>query len=255
MAWRSPFAMVARAVLCAGAMIVTPALVGCASSPPAMQPDDEASVGPAGAQLTVTEREQGWRSLFDGRTTSGWRGYRQQSVPDGWRVIDGELTRVGPGGDIITVDQFSDFELMLEWKVEPGGNSGIFYRVTESGEATYHTGPEMQVLDDARHADGKSRLTSAGSLYGLYPSPEGVVKPAGEWNSVRIIARGNHVEHWLNGVKVVDAELWSPDWDRRLAASKFTEWPGYAKAARGHIGLQDHGDRVSYRNIKIRELK
>jgi hypothetical protein len=193
--------------------------------------------------------------LFDGRTTDAWRGYKQQSAPAGWQAVDGALTRVGGGGDIITSEQFGDFELALEWKVGPAGNSGVFYRVTESAEESYHTGIEMQVLDDAGHADGQSRLTSAGSLYGLYPAPAGVVKPAGQWNSARILVRGNHVEHWLNGQQVVEAELWSPDWNTRLAASKFTEWPGYARATRGHIGLQDHGDRVAYRNIKIRELR
>lgn len=223
-----------------------------------MTPDDtSAAAGDTAAAtlLTAAEQAEGWRLLFDGRTTAGWRGYKQQSVPAGWQVMDGELTRVDSGGDIITIDQFGDFELTLDWKLGPGGNSGVFYRVTEEGEEAYHTGIEMQVLDDARHADGQSRLTSAGSLYALYPVPAGVVKPAGQWNSVRILARGNHVEHWLNGQKVVEAELWSPDWNARLAKSKFTEWPGFARATRGHIGLQDHGDRVAYRNIKIRELR
>lgn len=224
-----------------------------------MPPDDSpvarADTGAARDLLTETERAEGWRMLFDGRTTDGWRGYKQQSAPAGWQAVDAALTRVGGGGDIITSEQFGDFELALEWKVGPAGNSGVFYRVTESAEESYHTGIEMQVLDDAGHADGQSRLTSAGSLYGLYPAPAGVVKPAGQWNSARILVRGNHVEHWLNGQQVVEAELWSPDWNTRLAASKFTEWPGYARATRGHIGLQDHGDRVAYRNIKIRELR
>jgi hypothetical protein len=186
---------------------------------------------------------------------AAWRGYRRQTLPDGWQAIDGELVRVGRGGDIITVDQFGDFELALEWKVGPAGNSGVFYRVTEEAEQSYHTGVEMQVLDDAAHADGGSPLTSAGALYGLYPAPRGVVKPAGEWNSARIVHRGNHVEHWLNGQKIVDAEMWSADWNRRLTGSKFTQWPGFARAPRGHIGLQDHGDRVAFRNIKVRELR
>ena len=175
-------------------------------------------------------------------------------MPAGWEVADGALTRTGPGGDIITVDQFGNFELELEWMVAPGGNSGIFYRVTEEGEAGYHTGPEMQVLDDAAHADGLSRLTAAGSAYGLYPAPPGVVKPAGEWNAVRIVVRGRHVEHWLNGTKVVDYELGSPDWEAKVKASKFAQWPGYGRAPRGHVALQDHGDRVAYRNIRIREI-
>jgi hypothetical protein len=204
--------------------------------------------------LTPDERAAGWRSLFDGATTEGWRGFKRADVPDGWRVVDGTLTRVGRGGDLITKDQFANFELALEWKVQPRGNSGVFYRVTEEGDETYHTGPEMQVLDDAGHADGKSRLTSAGALYGLYPAPAGVAKPAGEWNAVRIVANGAHVEHWLNGVKVVDAELWSPEWERLVAASKFREWPTFGRARRGHIALQDHGDWVAYRNIKIKVL-
>jgi hypothetical protein len=154
----------------------------------------------------------------------------------------------------MTVEQFANFELRLEWMVAPGGNSGIFYRVTEDSNQTYKTGPEMQVLDDARHADGQSRLTSAGACYGLYPAPAGVVRPAGEWNQVRIVVNGPHVEHWLNGQKVVEYELGSPDWRERVSRSKFRDWPGFGEARRGHIALQDHGDRVAYRNIRIRVL-
>jgi hypothetical protein len=112
----------------------------------------------------------------------------------------------------------------------------------------------MQVLDDAVHPDGKNRLTSAGSCYGMYPSPAGIVRPPGQWNEVRIIVYGNHVEHWLNGTKVVEYELGSPDWETRLNASKFKQWPGYGRSTRGYIALQDHGDRVAYRNIRIRVL-
>jgi hypothetical protein len=250
---------VVRKSACGLAILLVAALGGCASGGNSVPPDDSPAVRvdsvAASALLTAAERAEGWRLLFDGQTTAGWRGYKRQSVPDGWQVIAGELTRVSGGGDIITIDQFGDFELALEWKVGPAGNSGVFYRIAESGDQTYHTGIEMQVLDDAGHADGQARLTSAGSLYGLYPVPAGVVKPSGQWNSARILARGNHVEHWLNGQQVVEAELWSPDWNTRLAASKFTEWPGFARETRGHIGLQDHGDRVAYRNIKIRELR
>lgn len=206
-------------------------------------------------QLTAQERRDGWTLLFDGTTTRGWRGYRRADMPAGWQAQDGALTRVGAGGDIITEREFKDFELVLEWQISPGGNSGIFYRVTEAGEASYHTGPEMQVLDDATHADGKSRLTSAGAAFGLYPAPAGIVKPVGEWNEARIRIRGATVEHWLNGVKVVEYELLSPEWLRKVAASKFAAWPGYGRAARGHIALQDHGDRVAFRGIKIRELE
>jgi len=205
-------------------------------------------------RLSAEERQQGWQLLFDGQTTKGWRGFKQKQVPKGWVVRDGSLVRAGGGGDIITTRMFRDFELALEWKISSGGNSGIMYRVTEDGENTYETGPEMQVLDDAKHPDGANRLTSAGACYGLYPSPAGVVHPPGEWNKVRIIVKGNHVEHWLNDVKVVDYELKSPDWESKVAGSKFAQWKGYGRAPGGYIALQDHGDEVEYRNIKIKEL-
>jgi hypothetical protein len=213
--------------------------------------------GPAPAQdapntLTPAERAAGWRLLFDGRSTASWRGFRRDTMPAGWQVEDGALTRVAAGGDIVTVDTFASFELVLDWNVAPGGNSGIFFHVTEDAGATYETGPEMQVLDDAGHADGRSRLTAAGSNFALHPAPPGVVRPAGEWNHARIVVQGAHVEHWLNGVKVVEYELWSPDWEARVKASKFAQWPGYGRARTGHIALQDHGDRVAYRSIKIR---
>lgn len=204
--------------------------------------------------LTQEEQTAGWRLLFDGATPAGWRGFRQPGVPDGWVVEEGALTRVGPGGDLITEEQFENFELALEWRIAPGGNSGVMFRVTEDAEETYHTGPEMQVLDDSAHADGMSRLTAAGANYALHAAPEGAVRPTGEWNQARLVVNGAHVEHWLNGTRVVEYELWTPEWDSLVAASKFAEWPGYGRARRGHIALQDHGDRVQYRNIKIRVL-
>jgi len=202
--------------------------------------------------MTPTTPHGEWRALFDGRSPDQWRGFRRDQVPEGWQVVDGALTRVARAGDLITRDVFADFELELEWMVAEGGNSGIMYRVTEEADETYQTGPEMQVLDDARHPDGGSRLTAAGAVYGLYPAPVGAVKPAGEWNAVRIVVRGTHVEHWLNGVEVAVYELGSPEWEARVAGSKFRKWPGYGRAAAGHIALQDHGDRVAYRNIRIR---
>lgn len=227
-----------------------PALLGFAASTALGQsvPDNLAN------RLTAEERQEGWQLLFDGRTTAGWRGYRQKGVPKGWVVEEGSLVRRAGGADLITIRSYRDFELALEWKVSSGGNSGILYRVTEDAKETYESGPEMQVLDDAKHADGASRLTSAGACYGLYPAPAGVVHPAGEWNKVRIVVKGNLVEHWLNDVKVVEYELLSPDWEAKVAASKFSQWKGYGRASGGHIALQDHGDEVEYRSIRLREL-
>jgi hypothetical protein len=203
--------------------------------------------------LSADERANGWRPLFDGVSLAGWRVYHG-SGPAGWRVANGMIERVGSGGDLVTDGTFANFELAIDWKVAPGGNSGIIYRIDDAGEQTYMTGPEMQVLDDERHADGKSPLTSAGAVYGLYPAARGVARPAGEWNEARLVVNGNRVEHWLNGTPVAKYDLGSADWEQRVAASKFNEWKGYGRSARGRIGLQDHGDQVFYRNIRIREL-
>jgi hypothetical protein len=209
--------------------------------------------------LTDQEKANGWKLLFDGRTTDGWRGYRSKAMPDRWQVRDVALVlqhKSGKtGGDIVTVDQFDNFELSLEWKIAPRGNSGIMYRVTEKEEAPYESGPEYQLLDNAGHEDGKSPLTSAASCYALYAPSKDATRPVGEWNQTRIIVNGNHVEHWLNGVQVVTYELGSADWNKRVAASKFKSMPRFGKEPRGHIDLQDHGDDIAFRNIKIRPLK
>lgn len=222
---------------------------GCA---PASQPP---AIGPTINVLSDSERAEGWRLLFDGRTTDAWRGYQKPGMPEGWQAIDGSLVlTVAGAGDIITRDQFRNFDLRLDWKVAPGGNSGIFYRASEEGSYIWQSATEMQVLDDERHADGKSELTSAGSNFGLYPVRRGISLPAGEWNAVRLLVNGSHVEHWLNGVKVVEYELGSAEWDARVEASKFGAMPLYGRSPQGHIGLQDHGDRVEFRSIRIREL-
>ena len=220
-----------------------------ASADSGSAPDDSASTAPS-----VTQQDASWRPLFDGQTTTGWREFRKPAIRDGWRVVDGALTRVAAGGDIVTTDQFGNFELSLEWKVAPGGNSGIFFHVSEDGQNVWESGPEMQILDDQKHADGKSRLTSAGANYALHPSPAGIAKPAGEWNAARLLVNGNHVEHWLNGTKVVEYELGSPDWEQKVRASKFASLPRYGRVPSGHIALQDHGDWVAFRDIKIRVL-
>ncbi len=215
-----------------------------------------ATPAPEAAMSMADEQRAGWRVLFDGESTAGWRGFKSESLPPGWQVKDGALTRVAQAGDIVTDAVFKDFELTLEWKVAEGGNSGIFYRVSEAPELEYvwESGPEMQVLDDARHPDGAKPETSAGACYGLYPAPRGIVRPAGQWNQVRILVQGKRVEHWLNGTRIVEYELGSPDWEARVRKSKFASMPRYGREPAGHIALQDHGDWVAYRNIKIRVL-
>ena len=199
-------------------------------------------------------QEARWKSLLDAKAT-GWRGYRKKALPEGWKVVDGALTRIGTGGDIVYAgESYGDFELELEWNISPKGNSGIFFRATEATEYVYENAPEMQVLDNIGHADGVSDLTAAGSNYALHPAPRDAVRPVGEWNAVRIVAKGAHVQHFLNGRLVVDYELWSPDWEAKVKASKFAKWPSYGRARTGFIGLQDHGDWVAYRNIRIRPI-
>ena len=205
--------------------------------------------------LTAEEKAAGWRLLFDGKTTNGWRAYGADTMPSGWQAVDGALTRVSRAADIITKEQFGDFEVTLDWKLEKGGNSGLFYRAVEGLEWIYHGAPEYQILDDAGHRDGQNPLTSAGANYGLNAAPRGIVKPAGEWNTARVLAKGTHVEHWLNGQKTAEYEQGSAEWAKLVSESKFKAWPQYGKAMRGHIGLQEHGGRVQFRNIKIRELK
>ena len=205
--------------------------------------------------VTAEQTASGWRPLFDGSNTNAWRGYKTQTLPAGWHIVDGVLTKTGSVGDLITKDQFANFELAMDWKLSPGGNAGLFYRGTEEYDHIYWSAPEYQLLDDAGHPDGKSRLTAAGADYGLYPSPAGVVKPADEWNSTLLVVNGNRVQHWLNGQRLLEYELGSADWQQKVAASKFAAYPNYGKASRGYIGIQgDHDGTLSLRNIRIRVL-
>lgn len=208
--------------------------------------------------LTDTEMAEGWILLFDGIDARFFRGFKKDALPDvGWTITHGTLHRPAGqgGGDIITRDQFGDFELVLDWRASERGNSGVIYRCTEEFKWAWETGLEMQILDDERHRDGKNPKTSAGSLYDLFPAAHDVVRPAGEWNTARIVARGTKIEHWLNGVKIVDVDLAGPEYAAAHAASKWPTMPNMGTRPRGHIALQDHGDEVWFRNIKIRELK
>jgi 3-keto-disaccharide hydrolase len=206
--------------------------------------------------LQSTSTPSAWKALFDGTSLDGWRGYKGGPIPEGWRIEGGALVKERPVADIVSKDEFGDFELEIEWKIGRAGNSGIFYRGTEEYDHIYWSAPEYQLLDDIDAADNKTRLTCAGAVYAMYPSPTGHLKPVGGWNQTRIIARGAHVEHWLNGFKLVEYELWSPDWEAKVKASKFNDWPSYGRAKRGHIAMQgDHDGALAFRNIRIRELK
>ena len=196
--------------------------------------------------------------LFDGSSMDHFRGYKDEKIGKGWKIDNGALMFAGEkngGGDIMTKAQFDNFELMFDWKVVEGANSGVMYRVTTGDSASYLTGPEYQVLDDAKHHDGKNELTSAGSLYGLYKPAGKELKKVGEWNSAKIVLNGAKVEHWLNGKKVVSAEIGSDDWKKRINASKFKDWKKFGKNSKGHICFQDHGNKVWYRNIKVKPIE
>jgi len=206
--------------------------------------------------LTPEERAAGWRLLFDGKTTKGWHNYNKRTLDNRWRVEDGALTLIAKGGaDIVTAQQFDNFELSYEWKIAPGGNSGVLFHVKQGKyDYVWRTGPEMQVLDDDAHPDGRLPSHRAGANYDLQAPRYSATKPVGTFNLARLVVDNGHVEHWLNGQKVVEYELWSDQWKAQVAASKFAAMPDYGMARSGHIALQDHGDRVWYRNVKIRRL-
>tara|TARA_B100000029_G_scaffold349251_1_gene341587 strand:- start:1066 stop:1725 length:660 start_codon:yes stop_codon:yes gene_type:complete len=206
--------------------------------------------------LVGCSSEKRWIVLFDGENVQGLRGYKQSGFPkDSWIVIDGTLKSIPNNGiDLISEDIFEDFELELEWKVEKGGNSGVFYFATEKSDAIWHTAPEMQVLDNMLHTDGKKSKTSAGALYDLIEPAIENVNPAGEYNKVSIISKNKHVEHWLNGEKILEYVYQSNAMWNLVNKSKFKDMPYFGKATKGAIGLQgDHGE-VWYKNIRIRKL-
>lgn len=210
----------------------------------------------ASNELSPLEIKAGYRSVFDGSSLEGWKGWRKDTIPKNWSLSNGTLMcSLGPDhGDIRSPEMYGDFDLLLEYKIERAGNSGIFYRATEDSMYVWRVAPEFQVLDDEWAEDRKSLLTSAGSCYGLYPQVAAMGRPAGQWNEARIIAKGNHVEHWLNGVRIVTYDIGSPDWENCLRKSKFAKFADFGKKPRGYFVLQDHWSRVWYRNIRVKEL-
>ncbi len=208
--------------------------------------------------LSPDEQAEGWNLLFDGTSPSGLRGFKSDKFPDkGWVIKDATLvhTNQGGGGDLVTKDQFENFAFECEWKVAKGGNSGIIYRCDEDHKFPWETGREMQILDDENHNDGKKPKTRSGTMYDLFECRADVVRPFGEWNRSRITCNGTRIEHWLNGVRVVDIDTASDEYKAALAASKFPSMPDFGKPIKGHIALQDHGDEVAFRNIKVKVLK
>jgi len=212
--------------------------------------------------LTESEKAAGWKLLFDGKSTAGWRGYKMDKMPPGWSAENGSLVRVkggeggkgaGGGDDIVTTQDYASFELQLEWKVVANGNSGVLYHVSEEPVTAWHHAPEVQILDNGPWAK-RDKRQHAGACYDLYAPSKDVTRPLGVWNHLRIVVNGAHVEHWLNGEKVVEYELWSDDWKERVAKSKFKDKPKFGTFKKGPICLQDHSDRIEFRSIKIRVL-
>lgn len=240
--------VIASACLCAVSGSVLAQGAAPAAQPPAGQAPAARAPGSHG----------GWVVLFDGTSTDAWRSYKKETFPEkGWVIEDGALKvqAGGGGGDIITKEQWGDFELEFEFKVAPGANSGVMYRVTEAYDWPWMTGPEFQILDDAKHNDGKNTMTSVGAVYALYAADDGKkVNPPGEWNSAVIRLQGGRLMHELNGDVVVDCRVDGEEWKQKIAASKFNSMPGFGIQGRGHIVLQDHGDDVWFRKVRVRSL-
>jgi hypothetical protein len=210
-----------------------------------------AAADPALNTLTDDERAAGWKLLFDGKTTTGWRNYKNTDISPGWKVESGALTRgTERAGDIITTDKFAAFELSLEYNISKGGNSGLMFHVTEEGSAPWHTGPEIQIQDV-----GGRDAQKPGWLYQLYKADIDSAKPAGEWNQLKILITPQKCATWMNGQLYYEYVKGSQDWNERVAKSKFASLPNFGKATSGHICLQDHGNPVSFRNIKIRVIE
>ncbi len=238
-------------------LITTISIYGCGA------PSEKSESSGTEPSSEAQPMEEEWITLFDGTSTEGWRGFNSSSLPENWVIEDGALKSLGTGGDIggdivYGTREFDNFELSLEWKISEGGNSGIFYHVVEGEKykALYETGPEYQVLDDIGFAEPAEDWQKVGADYAMYvPDPEKKkVKPAGEWNSSRIVFTEEKAEYWLNGEKVVEFVPWSEDWSERRNSGKWDEYPDYGLAKTGLIGIQDHGSFIWYKNIRIKDL-
>jgi hypothetical protein len=211
-------------------------------------------VGESVNALTDEEKEAGWVLLFDGESAEHFRNFKKEGISPKWVVKDGALTLTGPGGgDILTKKEYGAFEFSVDYQISKGGNSGLMYHVKETAGTPWRTGPEVQIQDNVDGHDPQK----AGWLYQLYRPAEGVdaTKPAGEWNTLRILITPEKCVHWMNGTKYVEYVKGSDDWNKKVAASKFSKFEGFGEADKGHLCLQDHGNVVSFRNIKVREIK
>lgn len=206
-------------------------------------------------QLTAEEQADGWQLLFNGKDMSQWRSFKQPTVNEKWQIEDGAITlTLGGGGDLISKESYKNFELTLDWKIAEAGNSGILILADEKGKYIYSHAPEIQILDNERHPDNKLDTHLSGSLYDMIASPVASHKKAGEWNSTKIRLENSALTIWQNDVQTAKVTIGSAEWNSLIAKSKFASWPDFAAAKEGHIGLQDHGDKVWFKNIKIKEL-
>ncbi len=228
--------------------VLVSGLAACSSNPDQVTTTEDVEL------IDAPETEGEWTDLT---SLDEWRNFKADTIGSAWVLNGGVLTLTGKGGgDLITREEYDDFAFEMEWKISEGGNSGLMFHVAEADTlgATYHTGPEYQLLDNERHADAKIEKHRAGDNYDLQKSTVETVKPAGEWNTTRLVVNDGQVEHYLNGEKVVEYELWTPEWEEMVANSKFAKFPAYGLAKTGHIALQDHGDEVSFRNIRVKRL-
>ncbi|MDB5249792.1 MAG: hypothetical protein JWQ40_4186 [Segetibacter sp.] len=210
--------------------------------------------------LTDAEKNGGYKLLFDGKTLDGWRTYQNKSA-DSWSVKDGTLYCKGDStnksdlrADMITKDQFENFDLSVDWIISPQGNSGIIYLASEEFPAAYLSGPEYQVIDDKNFPQKLEDWQKTGANYAMHPAPDAAPNPVGQWNTTRIVVNKGHVEHWLNGKKIVEYEMGNDDWTKRKTEGKWKDAKGYGLTKKGHIALQDHGSEAWFKNIKIKEL-
>lgn len=205
-------------------------------------------------QLTTEEKKNGWTLLFNGKDMSQWRNFKSDSLSQNWVVDNNTMSLTKGGGDILTKKAYQNFELKIDWKISEVGNSGIFVLADERGKYIYSHAPEVQIIDNERHADTDIDSHLSGSIYDLVAAPPSAHKPAMQWNTVRIKLLNNHLQIWQNGISTASIVIGSSTWDKLVNKSKFASWSNFAHAHNGHIGLQDHGDKVWFKNIKIKEL-